>query len=130
MTPRTPGNDDAGAQPPVWDAATLPRMVGHDAGMHARMLELFVRDAPGQIAAIEQAAGAGELALAAGAAHTLKTSTRMVGALRMGLLCEDIETAADSAEAAQCRSLVGGLADSYRRAQEHIRLQLPGDRPV
>ena len=121
MTPRTSTSGGATAEPPVWDAATLPRMVGHDAVLHARMLELFVRDAQSQIDAIEHAAGAGELVLVAGAAHTLKTSARMVGALRMGHLCEDIETAADAGNAALFRSLVSGLADSYQRTQEHIR---------
>ncbi len=130
MTPRTSTSGGAAAEPPVWDAATLPRMVGHDAALHARMLELFLRDAPGQIDAIKHAAEAGDLLLAAGAAHTLKTSARMVGALRMGLLCEDIETAADTAEAAQCRTLISGLADSYQRARAYIRGPQPGGGPV
>ena len=109
--------------PPVWDAATLPRMVGQDAAMHARMLELFWRDAPGQIDAMQHAARAGDLARIAEVAHVLKTSARMVGALRLGQLCEDIETVAVVGEVVLSRTLVSALAPSYSSLQEHLRRQ-------
>lgn len=105
---------------PVWDALTLIRMVGQDDAMHRRMFTLFLRDAPGQIRTIEEAAAVGNCALAADVAHMLKTSTRMVGALQMGQLCDEIETAACAAQASICQALVAGLSNSYISAQERI----------
>jgi HPt (histidine-containing phosphotransfer) domain-containing protein len=108
---------------PVWDIGTLRGMVGDDVPMQSRMLTLFLREAGKQVPAIEHAAAGGDLVLAADLAHVLKTSARMVGALRMGLICEQIETAGDAQESATCCAGVQLLSAAFFNAQLEIRTQ-------
>jgi HPt (histidine-containing phosphotransfer) domain-containing protein len=108
----------------AWDPTTLNKMVGNDAAMHYRMLTLFLRDAAKQVPAIELAAAQGEMLKAAQVAHVLKTSTRMVGALQMGQLCEAIETAGDAQQDLLCRALVSQLAITFANVQEKICAQM------
>ena len=106
---------------PIFDAARLTHMVGNHAAMKGRLLELFLRDAPGQVRAIEAADAGGELALAAVVAHTLKTAARIVGALRLGELCEKIEARAEAKDAPACRGLISSLALSLFTAEQEIQ---------
>jgi HPt (histidine-containing phosphotransfer) domain-containing protein len=109
---------------PIWNAETLYEMVGDDVPMQSRMLNLFLREAEKQIPAIERAVAAGELALAADLAHVLKTSARMVGALSMGLLCEEIETTGDAQKAVSCFAKVQLLAAVFSSAKLKIQTQM------
>ena len=104
----------------VWDTTTLMKMVGNDTAMHQRMLTLFLRDAEIQVPAIELAVAQGEIATAAQLAHVLKTSTRMVGALQMGQLCEEIETAGDANQDLLCSALASRLALAFFCVKEII----------
>jgi len=109
---------------PIWDVGTLRNVVGDDLPMQGRMLKLFLREALEQVPAIERAAAGGEMARTADLAHLLKASARMVGALRMGLLCEAIETAGDDRELANCCAAVQGLAAAFSAAQLQITMQM------
>jgi HPt (histidine-containing phosphotransfer) domain-containing protein len=109
---------------PIWNAETLYALVGNDVPMQSRMLNLFLCEAEKQIPAMERAAAAGELATVADLAHVLKTSARMVGALRMGLLCEEIETTGDARESASCFASVQLLASAFSTAELKIRAQM------
>lgn len=108
----------------VWDSTTLRKMVGNDAAMHHRMLTLFLRDAMKQVPAIELAATEGNLSQVAHLAHVLKTSTRMVGALQMGQLCEEIETTSEACENPRCCALASRLALAFFSVQEIICAQM------
>jgi diguanylate cyclase (GGDEF)-like protein len=114
----------------VWDATTLSNMVGTDADINHRMLSMFVRDATQQVRAIELAVAAGDLALAAKLAHELKTSARMVGALQMGQLCEDIETAGDDADVMTCSSLSHRLGPAFMCVKALIQLHIVPQEPT
>ena len=114
---------------PVWDTTTLHKMVGNDAAMHHRMLTLFLRDAEHQVPAIEVAASSGNLTLAAHLAHVLKTSTRMVGALQMGQLCEEIETAGDANEAPLCGTLASRLVNAFSSVKKTVQAQMQASTP-
>jgi HPt (histidine-containing phosphotransfer) domain-containing protein len=104
----------------IWDFTTLGRMFGDDLPMRERMLRLFVHDAGAQVAAIELATAAGEFAAAADLAHMLKTSARMVGALRMGELCEQIEGAGSCGKGPACSALAAGLEAAFCSARLHM----------
>jgi HPt (histidine-containing phosphotransfer) domain-containing protein len=119
----------AGCELLIWDVATLGRMFGDDQAMRHRMLTMFVREAWDQVAAIERATASGDLAAAADVAHMLKTSARMVGALRMGQLCEEIESCGLDQSAPACSAAVSGLAAAFASARGEIRPPTQG-RPV
>ena len=104
----------------IWDDAALGRLFGGDLPMHHRMLTLFIRDAFAQVAAIERAAAAGETGAAADLAHMLKTSARMVGAMRMGQLCEEIESCGLGNDAQACRAMASGLDAAFTKVRRRV----------
>ena len=104
----------------VWEPSSLGKMIGNNPTLQARMMNMFLDDAARQVPAIERAAAAGTLSIAADLAHTLKTSARMVGAQQMGHLCEEIELAGDNHEAAHCSALASQLASSFSTAKAQI----------
>ena len=101
------------AQWPVWEFTLLDKMVGSSASMQQRLLELFLRDAPGQVASVQQALAAGEVDLAVQTVHVLKTAARMVGALRLGQWCKLLEEAMHSGDAARYAALAAALQGSW-----------------
>ena len=108
----------------IWDASTLGQLVGDNLGMHQRLLKKYLHNTPGQVCLIEAAAQAGQLQDAAKVAHTLKSASRMVGALALGELCQHIETAGLSGDSATCSALTASLSDAFAQAQNQIQSHL------
>ena len=108
----------------AWAPDTLEMMVGNNPEMHHSLLERFLANAQGQVGAIVVAVAAGDLGAAIDMAHSLKSAARMVGALRLGELCEAIETVGDGGDLAQCQSLCQGLADTFSEARAHIKIHI------
>jgi CheY-like chemotaxis protein/HPt (histidine-containing phosphotransfer) domain-containing protein len=101
---------------PIWHPGTLTELVGDNPAMHQRLLDKFLRNAQEQVAAIGAAAAGDDTQVAAGGAHTLKSAARSVGALRLGELCQAIETAGNGSDAAACRNLAEQLPDAFAAA--------------
>ena len=116
--------DAATAMPSDWDASTLGQMVGDDSATHKRLLERFLVNAQKQLAAIALAAGTGDFNEAADLAHSLKSASRMVGALRLGDLCEQIETSGSSDDGAACLPLCQALEPTLAPARDRITSHL------
>ncbi len=112
----------------IWDAGTLGQLVGNNLGMHRRLLNNFLQKAISQVSAIEAAAQAGQMNDGANMAHTLKSAARTVGALALGELCQQIETAGRLGDAATCSALLASLAETFAQANNKIlaHLALPG----
>ncbi len=108
----------------IWNRSTLSELVGDNSSLHRRLLERFLVNARQQIICIESQALAGEATQAANAAHTLKSAARSVGALALGELCQQIETAGQALDAAQCAALAARLATAFAQAQACIQLHL------
>ena len=60
-------------------------------GKYATLIGFFIEDSQKYIDTILKEVNAGNLHNAASAAHTLKSSSRQVGATELGMLAEDIE---------------------------------------
>jgi HPt (histidine-containing phosphotransfer) domain-containing protein len=101
---------------PVWHPGTLTELVGDNPTMHKRLLDKFLLNAQEQVAAIVADASKVETQAAAGGAHTLKSAARSVGALRLGALCQAIETAGNSSDAPACRNLAEQLPEAFAAA--------------
>ncbi|HOE42972.1 MAG TPA: ATP-binding protein, partial [Rhodoferax sp.] len=104
----------------IWDARTLSRLVGNNLGLHRRLLEKFLVKATDQVRVIELAAAAGDLKPVAELAHSLKSASRSMGALALGELCRQIETAGLANDVSACHTLVAGLGNSFTLAQASI----------
>ena len=108
----------------AWAPDTLEMMVGNNPSMHHKLLERFLANAQGQVGAIVLAVAAGDLCAAIDMAHSLKSAARMVGALRLGELCEAIETVGDGGDLAHCQRLCQGLDATFAEARAHIKIHI------
>jgi CheY-like chemotaxis protein/HPt (histidine-containing phosphotransfer) domain-containing protein len=104
----------------VWNAGTLPALVGDDPTLLRELLLEFMVNAERQNSEIAAAAEAEDLAAMALAAHTLKSSARSAGALALGALCQDLEAAGRSGDASQCAALAKELANAFVAARLEI----------
>ena len=106
----------------VWDRDTLGEMVGDDLPLQLNLLDMFLRNSEGQVRQIAQFASAAQVQEAADQAHSLKSAARMVGALRLGGLCEEIECAGIAANTPECKALAAGLAGELAQVQQSVDL--------
>lgn len=105
----------------VWDAATLTTMVGDDPGMHRRILDKFLQGTEEQINLIRVAVAAADMKTAAELAHKVKSAARTVGALRLGELCQKLETSGRAGDVRTAGSIAAELESAYRDASGLIR---------
>jgi PAS domain S-box-containing protein len=98
---------------PLWDANALQRMVGDRVATRDRLLGSFLQSAGDTVEAIRTAALAGQWSAMAGLAHKLKSSSRAVGAMQLGRLCEALEHAGpDSSCKNLAEMVIRGFADA------------------
>jgi signal transduction histidine kinase/CheY-like chemotaxis protein len=97
----------------VWDAAALVRMVGNNPATHVRLRDKYRATASETVAAMQVAAASAQWAQAADLAHKLKSSSRSVGAMRLGGLCEALERAGRSGDTASCSALAQAVQLSF-----------------
>ena len=105
----------------VWDTASLTRMVGDHPAMHRRLLDKFLLGGGEQVAAISSAVAAGDLVAAAGVAHKMKSAARTVGAMRLGYLCQELETSGRAGDTDAVSSHVAGMRAAFLEVAELIK---------
>ncbi len=91
-----------------------------------RIIEIYFRNAPDLIGAMQAAVAAGDMAALGRAAHSLKSSSLNVGAARLGRLCREIETAVRSDSPDAAVKLAEGIGAEYTRAEGWLRAELDG----
>lgn len=105
----------------VWDAATLTRMVGDHPEMHRRLLDKFLLGSEEQVATIVSAVAAGDLETVAALAHKMKSAARTVGALRLGELCQELETSGRAGDMDALHPRTAELEVAFEDASVQIR---------
>jgi HPt (histidine-containing phosphotransfer) domain-containing protein len=116
--------DDCGADLPTYDDTVLIGMVDGDLQLAAQILQEF---GTALRAGVDQMAGAfvsGRTKDVMAAAHRLKSSSRTVGAMRLGELCDRLEAGAKGGS----RDTVRGLIDAVTAESEAVVQRL--SRPV
>ncbi|MDH4283788.1 MAG: ATP-binding protein [Gallionellaceae bacterium] len=106
---------------PVWDAGMLGRMIGDNQALQKRLIEKFLSNAQAQSEAIQAAAAAGDIETAGKVAHALKSAARTIGAMQLGELCQELETAAKGNKAEECRGLASRLENDFKVVAELIK---------
>jgi PAS domain S-box-containing protein len=104
----------------VWDASALARVVGNNPAAHARLLDKYRQTADETVAAMQRSAAQAHWAQAADLAHKLKSSSRSVGALRLGGLCEALERAGRSSDAVRCNALAAAVQHAYAEVLQRL----------
>ena len=110
----------------IWDANVLSEMTGENPALHRRLLEKFLLNADMQLQTLVVSTDAGEFAAVADLAHALKSASRMVGALHLGDLCEQLETAGSDSDGPQCHLLKAGLAQAFDQSRVNVIAHLEG----
>jgi CheY-like chemotaxis protein len=110
----------------IWTPDTLTRLVGDNSDFHRHLLEKFLLNAEQQLTRIEALTQAGDASQAANVSHTLKSAARSVGALALGELCQQIETASRAGDAPGCIALMAHLAPAFAQAKANIQMHLGG----
>jgi HPt (histidine-containing phosphotransfer) domain-containing protein len=103
------------------DAATLDELLatlGGDGAFLAELIATYLADSPPLVDAMRAAAAAGDAAALRRAAHTLKSTSASLGALRLSGVCREVEGAA-SADRVPA-DLVEEAAREYARVSEAL----------
>jgi CheY-like chemotaxis protein len=104
--------------PPPWDAELLDLhrldqlselQSDSQPSLVRELIDLFVADAPAQVAALNMALQAGDLAALRRIAHRLLSSTQNIGAVQMSACCAAIEAAAQAGHADALAPLLQSL---------------------
>ncbi len=114
---------------PVWDVSVLTGLVGNNPLLCRRLLTRYLEDGQKEVAAIAAAATEGAADLLAGAAHTLKSSSKSVGALALAALCQTIETAGQSHDLTQVQSEINQLPSLFAAVHQAISNHVAATQP-
>ena len=91
--------------------AELRESVGDDDEFIADLVETYVRESRDHLSAIEEAAAAGDAVAIVRPAHTLKSSSAALGAMRLAQVAREIEFAGRE-------GTTGGLNERVTRAKQ------------
>lgn len=89
-----------------------------------KLIELFLKNVPAQIAAIAAAAKLGPAAELRAHAHKTKGSCLALGAVRMARCAEDLQKVAETGKTDAAIELVAKLRDLYRDVEQELRQEL------
>jgi signal transduction histidine kinase/DNA-binding response OmpR family regulator/HPt (histidine-containing phosphotransfer) domain-containing protein len=110
------------------DLPTLARFVTSmgqdDPDFVDELIQQFLEDAPGLLAAIDEGMGAGDAQAVHRAAHTLKSNAATFGALELADRCRELELAAKDGALSDADDRVGPLAELF----DLVRQDLPAAR--
>jgi CheY-like chemotaxis protein len=89
-----------------------------------KLTELFLEDAPHQIAALREAVQAGETQAVGRIAHTLKGSSGSMGATRMAAVCSELEEVGTSGDSYRAPELLKRLEEEFRRVRAALEAKI------
>jgi HPt (histidine-containing phosphotransfer) domain-containing protein len=96
-----------------------------------RVVGLFLETVPGILVKLRQAASSGDATEIGRAAHSLRGSSRELGALRLAQRCEEIEHLARAGKAGDAASILPALESEYEQVRplllEQIQPGLPAE---
>lgn len=106
---------------PVWDELALSVIVGDNPQMHRRLLDKFLDNSRVRMEEILNGSMSDEQL--ARSAHAFKSAARTVGAMQLGELCQEMETAERCAPGSG-RELAGKLHTAYVAVEHLIKASL------
>jgi PAS domain S-box-containing protein len=108
----------------VWNSAALGERVGNDSSTQHRLLKQFLVRAEIQVATISRTTVNAEYETVRNTAHALKSVAHMVGAVLLGELSDDIETAAIENDTKKCLALLQKLDLIFSTTRKEIEAQI------
>lgn len=95
--------------------------MGDNQATQSRLLDKYLITAGETVAAIRVSASTGAWVAASELAHKLKSSSRSVGAIRLGALCEALEREGRAGAITPCTTLVPLVLQGFDTVQAQIR---------
>ena len=89
------------------------------------LIELFLEEAPPQLAVLREAIEGGDARTVERVAHTLKGSSGNMGAMRMAAVCAELEKVGGSGELRRAPELLERLEVEFDRAHQALNAELP-----
>ena len=120
----------SGSTPLHVDVSVLEELIGKDQQVIAEVLQQFRVDATRLALDIVGACAIGRPPDAAAAAHKLKSSSRSVGALKLGELCAAIEVAGTAGDLSALTGLLYGFETEMAAVDNCLRTWQPAEPPV
>ncbi|MBC7940829.1 MAG: Hpt domain-containing protein, partial [Chitinophagaceae bacterium] len=117
------------AQAPA-DLAVLTNLIGHDRAVVDEVLLLFKAISARSAAAIAQGVATGTLQEVLDAAHMLKSNARSIGALRLGDICAELESQAESGQAAGLPMLLQRFEVELAALQKFLAARVAAAEPT
>jgi HPt (histidine-containing phosphotransfer) domain-containing protein len=109
----------------VLDVSILCAMYGEDSPEFiAEILQQFQREAQGYIALLEQALVQIDYAEVVRLSHSLKSMCGLIGALQLGMICQQLEQTAVSHNFNELTKLSDALTKCWLRLQINVNLVL------
>ena len=105
---------------PTLDAATLEALieaVGGDRSFLAELIDAYLSDAADMVAGLEAAAASASVEDLVRPAHTLKSNSANLGALRLAALCRSLEADARAGAVADPTSRVAAVSEELERVR-------------
>ena len=93
-------------------------------GVVNRVFDIYLRNTPSLIAEIQAGAAANDLGRLGRAAHSLKSSSRSVGAASLAEICRRLERSASEGRAADAETLAAAVLDAHANATRLLREKL------
>jgi HPt (histidine-containing phosphotransfer) domain-containing protein len=111
-------------QPAILDQSVLDELndsIGGDPAFIADLVATYLAEAPGHMAAMRAAADAGDSAAIVPAAHTLKSSSASLGAMRLAAIARDIELAGRQGETEGLAERVAAAEETWHATQAELK---------
>jgi HPt (histidine-containing phosphotransfer) domain-containing protein len=114
--------DAANATGPIDPTAlgALVEMVGGDPEFLDELADAYLAEAPGHIAALRSAVERGSAADAVRPAHTLKSTSANLAALRLAALCRELEEQARAGVLVDAARRLRAVEDEFARAVDAL----------
>ncbi|MFI5255550.1 MAG: Hpt domain-containing protein [Candidatus Limnocylindrales bacterium] len=106
--------------------AELLENVGGDQAFLGELVETYVDDCPLLFTELRAALAAGDAPVARRAAHSLKSTSASMGALRLSALCRELEVAAGAGDLAGLESRVDAATAEYALVEADLRRRAGG----
>jgi HPt (histidine-containing phosphotransfer) domain-containing protein len=119
MVASVPLPQAAGAPLPI-DPATLDMLTGGDPAQTRALLDDFLETTFADLAEMDSARQAGDLAAVARQAHKIKGASRLVGAMPLGEAAAGVEAAAKASDWAELLPCCADLATAAERLRMHV----------
>ncbi len=115
---------------PVLNDALLSQYRQRKSGLLARLIEAFLTECPALFQNIRKAVELRDFDQIRMNAHTLKSGSHNLGAVRLSAVCQDMENAAIEKDGDTVEQLLGKMGPEFFEAEQALRGEMARDQGI